>query len=291
MSDLEPTSTADAPREERESSLGPNPFEDAYLANDSQSKPQSPTEEAATDTTEATAETASAEEGVGSEAGEAPGSNDPEKQALYERLAQLEQRVAEGGDPPQAGTQPGNNEVNWDNFSPTPLPEELRDYQEAFTGLVRESAMFLVGELETQAQARDQAETQQHLRSSLQSQVKEMEGDSVYSDYPQYYARMQEIVRDNGSLLQRPNGLKAVYHLAKGEVDGFNHSPVQGENGGDYARGVKAGLDQVQAKRQAAVPPTPTGSAPTESARPKYKNLDEAINTEFARAVREAQQR
>lgn len=302
------------PPAESETTLGPNPFEEAYRAEVSQEEPQpvqapegqleagvealstdfekanseasflSNEEQAEFDTTspEYKAMQASFTKKMQALSEERRGA-DERQQALMDRIAHLENRAPEQTE--QQPAQEPQQGVNFDGMNLSPAPVELEDYDEFFTNRVKEVASHVVQQLEQRAVQDETNRQAAELRGNLTKQVEAFKADPAYSDYEKYFPAMQEMAQASPAMLRKPDGLKRLYRLAKMDAgdDTILERPVNEDE--QYARGLKAGLDQLQARRASAVSQSPTASAPTAPAPAQYGSLDEAVNAEFAKAV------
>jgi len=302
------------PPAESETNLGPNPFEEAYHAEVSQEEPQP--EQAPQGQLEAGVEALSTDfEKANSEASflsneeqaefdttspeykamqasftrkmqalsEERRGTDERQQALMDRIAHLENRAPE--QPDQSATPESQQGVSFDGMNLSPAPVELEDYDEFFTNRVKEVASHVVQQLEQRAVQDETNRQATELRGNLTRQVEEFKTDPSYSDYEKYFPAMQEMAQASPAMLRKADGLKRLYRLAKMDAgdDTILERPVNEDE--QYARGLKAGLDQLQARRASAVSQSPTASAPTAPATAQYGSLDEAVNAEFAKAV------
>lgn len=292
--------------------LGPNPFE-ASWTHEQTLRPQQdgePQGEPEAGDTQPAAEQANAEDVVetqpddqdvdsqvaptGDEAQVTP--PNPEVVLLQQQNAELQQRLERleaGAEPEQ---QPEVEQgVTWDNMELPPLPDELEEYTDPIDKRVIAIANHAINQM--YANAEKQAAHQQTLatQESLKTQIQDMVADPAYADYATYYPRMKEIAQSAPAMLQQPNGLKAIYVAAKGEVPTAS-TPATNGNGaavGDdaYARGVKAGMTAVQGKRANAVDSPKPVSADTRVVPTGLRSLDAALDQEFNNAIARERQK
>jgi hypothetical protein len=306
---------AGMPPAESETQLGPNPFEEAYHAEVSHEEPQpeqapegqleAGVEALSTDFEKADRETSflSNEEQAGFDTtspeykamqasftkkmqslSEEKRGVDERQQSLMDRIAHLEGRAPEQSEQP-AASNAAQEGVSFDGMNLSPAPVELEDYDEFFTNRVKEVASHVVQQLEQRAVQDETNRQATELRGNLTKQVEEFKTDPNYSDYEKYFPAMQEMAQASPAMLRKADGLKRLYRLAKMDAgdDTILERPVNEDE--QYARGLKAGLDQLQARRASAVSQSPTASAPTAPAPTQYATLDAAVNAEFAKAV------
>lgn len=206
------------------------------------------------------------------------------EQGLNDRLAAIEARL-EGKETEQISPEPVDL---FDGLKLSPLPEELTDYDGPITNRVKEVALHVIEQLQTRAEQQQIQQQQNQIRDSLKSQITEMNSDPAYADYPKYYDDMKAIAMENPKLLTRKGGLKVIYQLAKGDVVTVKPAATAANGGDDaYARGVKAGMDQMRAKKTAVVEEPAGTKSRTERVRIKHASLDDAVEAAFHDAVQE----
>ena len=175
----------------------------------------------------------------------------------------------------------------WEGFSGPGLHEDLGDYRDSITNYVQAVAEHVLQRSNEAAMVEQQRLQQQAIQSSLQQQAAEFRADPAHADYAQHYDTMKSIAQANPTWLQQPDGLKRIYRAAKafsGEQAPAPQTTAQ-PTAEDYARGVRDGMNNITAKRQAAVPPTPQSAPDTRPAAPSYDSLEQAIMAEGARAA------
>tara|TARA_Y100000310_G_scaffold343352_1_gene450572 strand:+ start:165 stop:1211 length:1047 start_codon:yes stop_codon:yes gene_type:complete len=211
------------------------------------------------------------------------------ERATSERLAEIEARL--NGQAPSEATPQASPGVDWESMALSPPPEELADYEGFLTTRMKEVASHVIEQLQRQAEVSAAEQQRTNTLHSLKQQLTDMDADPAFSDYGRYYDQIREIAQQSPALLQRKDGLRVIYRIAKGDLGNApapEPQPSAGNNGNgnDYARGVKDGINQVSAKRVAAVPDTASTNVSTEPIRPKNRSLADAVAFEFDQARR-----
>jgi hypothetical protein len=294
--------TPDAPKPMERGELGPNPFEESWT-HEHVLKPQ---DDDSPGDIEPAAEIPANDEDVvvtqpddqdvdsqvAAATDEAPvAPPNPEVELLRQQNAELAARLERLEAGPEAAEPEVEQGVSWDNMNLPPLPDELEDYADPIDKRVIAIANHAINQMYANAERQAAQQQAQATQQSLKTQIQDMVADPAYADYATYYPRMKEIAQSAPALLQQPNGLKAIYVAAKGEVPAA--TPVSTGNGADdsYARGVKAGMAKVQGKRASAVDSPGPVTADTRVLPTGGRTLEQALDQEFQNAVARARQR
>jgi len=282
---------------------GPNEFQAQYEAQHPElaEAPQEPTQPTEV---EATQVSTTPVDPVGVDASQATNETTPEPQApeqspqLQEQIATLQAQLADlqaisAGEQATNQTQPvavpsAVDALNFTEFRPTTeLAEELQPYREQIGNLVAEYAAHAVSRLEQRAETLNANHQANELRTTLQSQVRELQSGVDAADFRTHYNEVVNLAVESPTLLQQ-RGVKGILDLVRGH-QGHTTPPQDTQNGFDA--GVQATLQGMQARKAAAVDnPSPSGAAtnPVPFAVPKGTSMNDAVAMAFKEAVKSA---